>query len=85
VEQTIIQLITQIGLPSALVLFFVYIGWKREERMTVRQNELEDFVRKDLADQLRKSTESQSANTAVLQDLSDALRQRPCLIKETKQ
>lgn len=47
---------TSVGLSSALILFFVWQAWKREERLTTRIENLEDFSRTKLIELARETT-----------------------------
>lgn len=64
------QLIVQLGLPSALVLFFTYQSWLREQRLSSRIDELERTQRAEIVDMNEKMREALEQNTAALRALS---------------
>jgi len=74
-------LIERLGLAVALVLFFVWTGWKREQRMGTRIDKLEKDNTK-LAD--RTATLAEQVNSVLKQDnvvIADAIKvlaSRPC-------
>lgn len=59
---------TSVGLSSALILFFVWWAFKREERMTQRLERLEDFSRTQLVELVKETS------AALIQD-AEATRQ----------
>jgi hypothetical protein len=94
----LVELCVQLGLPSALVIFFVFYGQQRENRMSDRITKLETQDRADLLDIIRKSTESSDSNTHIMVELVEAVREsnsqvstlltrmaeRPCLFDDSK-
>lgn len=49
---------TSVGLSSALILFFVWWSFKREEKLTKRLETLEDFSRTTLIELTKETTEA---------------------------
>lgn len=85
-EQTIRELIREFGVPVALVLFFVWQSWKRENRMAKainmnqsRISELEADFRCILIELCRDSTRAVTENTGVLNKLVELLEKIKCL------
>lgn len=74
------QLISDFGFPVALVMFFVWNGWKREERITASMSALDTFVRDQLLEINNKSIQSMADNTRALVDLVRTLETKPCLL-----
>lgn len=72
---SVAQLVTTVGIPGALTVFFVWQGNVREQRMGARIDTLEDFIRTEqsqqldvVAEALRKNTETlDRANTTMTQ------------------
>ena len=62
-----LESVATIGLTSALVVFFVWISWKREERLSARVTELEHQLTTTIIAALE-------ANTKALADVGEALR-----------
>lgn len=90
----LIQLTIQLGLPSALVLFFVWYAQVREQRLSDRLDNLGDEYRKDLVQVIKTSTSTIEQHTHIMVELVEAVREsnrqvstlltrmaeRPCLI-----
>jgi hypothetical protein len=72
-------LITDFGFPIALVMFFVWNSWKREERLANRITDLEKFQQEKLLEIAQQCAEAIVDNTAALNRLIKALEDRPCL------
>ena len=91
-EQMILNVIEKFGVPVALVLFFVWQGWKCEQRMTnaIEENQknlssLESDFRCVLVDLCKASTESITKNSDLLDELIGLLKSIPCFpCKEVK-
>lgn len=77
-------LITDFGFPIALVLFFVWNSWKREERIANRVTQLEDFLQNKLLEIDERGITAVVDNTAALNRLVGALENRPCLCEGTE-
>jgi hypothetical protein len=75
------KVITDVGLLSALVLFFTWTAWKREERLAVRITALETFVQNDLLECTKTCVETITDNTRAVGELIECLNQRPCLLE----
>lgn len=74
------QIATSVGLSAALVLYFVWQGWRREERFVARLEKLEDFSRLELTSALagsavamNKCTTAIEMNTQTIKDMQSAL------------
>lgn len=78
-EQWLLSLLRDVGLPIALVVFFVYRDAIREKQMTVRIRQLEGEVRTILTTLVKDSTVAMVNNSKVLKDLVDLLKRIPCL------
>jgi len=77
-------LITDFGFPIALVLFFVWNSWKREERISKGVTSLEEFVQTKLIEINERGVAAIADNTAALNRLIGALENRPCLCEGTE-
>jgi len=73
--KTITDFLTVFGLPTALVLFFVYVGYCREQVMSNRINDLEHFGRDTLLTALRESTEAHVKSVEVQKECVTVIRQ----------
>lgn len=65
----IAQLAAQVGLMGALVIFFVWSGWKREDRLAQRIQQLEAFVEDKLMNVIDRSTKALQDNTVALKEV----------------
>ena len=76
-----IQMVERLGLAIALVLFFVWTGWKREQRMGLRIDKLERDNYK-LAERTSALTEQVSIalqrETSVVAEALKVLSSRTC-------
>ena len=85
-ELSVTSLVQQVGLPVALVVFFVWQTWKREKALVRRIEGLENGQRDML---VRMAAESSSAITEnaramksqaeALTKFTDRLLARPCM------
>lgn len=57
IDMDFVALIQDFGLPVALVLFFVWQGKIREDRMTTRINNLENYIRDTLHQVVKDNTD----------------------------
>ena len=84
------SLLKDFGFPVALVVFFVWASWTREERseknaierehrITTRVSELERFNQNELMTLNAQCIQAVADNTAALTRLVVALESRPCL------
>ena len=90
----LLDIVQAVGLPAALVIFFVWQGGKREQRTIERQTATDDYIRETLSGivqrntaALTSSTESMEHHTASSEErnkeigaLVQELRQRPCMV-----
>lgn len=83
--------VKQFGLPVALVIFFVWNSWVRENRLAKRITDLELFINEHMLKIIENATtaivNSTTANEKVaqgLQRLVEQLSQRPCWLDKTK-
>ena len=73
------SLVTDFGFPIALVLFFVWNSYTREQRISNRVTKLEDFIQDDLMDLNKQAIKAIADNTEALNRLVKVLETRPCL------
>jgi hypothetical protein len=87
-------MVVQLGLPTALVVWFVYWSQKREKELAVRIAELEREYRVILIDLVRKTDVNLERQSEVMMELAEAVKQsnqqvtilltrmaeRPCLV-----
>jgi hypothetical protein len=92
--QALIQLAIQLGLPSALVIFFVFYGQRREEKLSNRVADLEREYRTILIDLIRQTDTHLERHTSIMVDLVESVKEsnkqvtalllqmgeRPCLL-----
>lgn len=81
----VIELAKVFGLPAGLVVFFVWIGWIREQRLSKRISELEAFCQTELMQLIAanskiiaENTAQAAQTTATLTRLNQQLSERPC-------
>lgn len=93
---TMIQLAIQIGLPSALVIYFVWWANARETRLAERLASLETEYRQDLVARIISNDKIIERHTQVMVDLVEAVKEsnrqvsilltrmndRPCLVRK---
>lgn len=68
-----IAILKDFGLPVCLVLFFVWQGKTREERIEKRQSDLEIFTRNQLVELWKTANETIKQNTQVMSRLENWL------------
>lgn len=74
--------IERLGLAVALVAYFVWTGWQREQRMAKRIDQLEkqlNTTTSRLAALTELVTETIKRDTEVVSDAMKALHDRPCV------
>jgi len=86
-----IEAIVTLGLTSALVVFFVWISWKREERLSARVTELEHQLTTTVVEALRDNTRAMFELVDGMRDLHNKvhlvagnLDERPCAMTGKK-
>lgn len=68
-----IELAKDFGLPVCLVVFFIWQGKAREERIEKRQSDLETFTRTQLVDLWKVANQTIKENTEVMSRLENWL------------
>lgn len=68
-----IESIATIGLTSSLVVFFVWISWKREERLSARVTELEHQLTTTIMMALADNTKAMHEICEALRDVKEQL------------
>ena len=68
-KETLIEVIKKNGLMAALVVFFIWQGNLREERINERHNELEKYCRETLQKMIKENIEVIKENTEALKRL----------------
>lgn len=66
-EPSIFGDVTQWGLAGAIILFTLWRDWQREGRMSLKNHELEEYIRTEM----RQVVE---ANTKALHEVTDIIR-----------
>jgi len=74
-EVEIGKLIAQYGLPTALVVFFIWRDSRREAQYNETIRRLDEYIRGELADLTRSCSNTMAA-------FSRAVERRPCLAQE---
>jgi hypothetical protein len=94
----LVQLSIQLGLPSALVIFFVWYAQKREEKLSSRVADLEKEYRTILIDLIRQTDVHLERHTSIIVELVEGVKEsnkqvttlltqmgdRPCLLHSHK-
>ena len=70
------------GPAAAMVGFFIWRDWKREDRMSKRMDANEDFIKTSLTGIIGQTTAAINNQTASNRELANILNRRPCLVKE---
>jgi hypothetical protein len=70
----IFSLFKEFGPEIALIIFFVWQSWKREQRTDRRMNKLEDADKEILLPLLENATSVISRNTIIMERLEATLR-----------
>ena len=73
------QIIQAYGPYAALIIFFVWRDYIREQRLSKRLNEVEDFQKNELTTLVRTTVEAINANTRALSDLRNQFALTPVL------
>jgi len=81
-KTVILPLVTDYGIPFALVMFFVWRDWKREASLSGTIRKLEDEMRVILREQVTNVARALTNNTSCLRELIGVLRTRPCIAEE---
>ena len=90
----LVQLAIQLGLPSALVIFFVFYGQREKEKLNTRVGDLEKEYRTILIDLIRQTDKHTERHTAIMVELVESVKEsnkqvtsllnqmniRPCLL-----
>jgi hypothetical protein len=71
----LLQLVVQLGLPSALVVFFVWYGQRREERLTNKVGDLENEYRTVLVNLIRQTDVHLERHTTIMVDLVESVKE----------
>ena len=72
---SIIEAIVQHGIFAAMVLYFVWQSWRRETRLALRIEHLEDTQKKMQVDLIRKTTGALTEATITLQHNSKVMNE----------
>lgn len=73
VFNVLMQAVATAGIPSALIVFFVWQGSIRERALIDRIHVVEDFIRDKLIDQNNKTTAALTENSNVMRSTSEAM------------
>ena len=76
------HLLGEYGIPIALVVFFVWRDFRREENLSGTIRKLEDEMRSLLREQVTSVTRALTNNTACMRELVGMLRTRPCIAED---
>jgi len=75
----ILPLVTDYGMPLALVIFFMWRDYKREASLSGTIRKLEDEMRSILKEQVTNVTRALTNNTLCMREIIGMLRTRPCI------
>jgi hypothetical protein len=75
----ILPLVTDYGMPLALVMFFMWRDYKREASLSGTIRKLEDEMRSILKEQVTNVTRALTNNTLCMREIIGMLRTRPCI------
>lgn len=77
--QELLEILKVAGPMAAMVLFFVWRDYVRENRMSERINKVEDYVRARLESVVERSNEVIEKNTHSHEEVCKVLNLRPCI------
>ncbi len=80
----IIELVKIAGPLAAMVIFFVYRDYMRENRLSKRLDELEEYIRTQLKDIAEKNQKVIADNSLSNRELRSVMDLRPCLHGKVK-
>jgi len=80
--EALLKIMSDYGVPIALLIFFVWRDFRREETMSAVIRRLEGEMREILKEQVASVTRALINNTACMRELIAMLRTRPCLAKD---
>jgi len=72
-------ILKEIGLPLALVVYYVWKEQKRDSHEKERTQRQEDFIQKELVTLLRDNTQTIGANNSLLKRVISVVDKRPCI------
>ena len=78
------EAIAKFGLAPALVVFFFWQTWKREQAMSKRITKVEDEFREALSEQLKKSILVNQQCSGCIEDNTEALNKNTDVIETLK-
>ena len=81
----IIPLVADYGIPFALVVFFVWRDYKREQKLSGIITKLEQEMRDILTKQATNVTKALINNTACMREIIGILRKCPCSSEAIKE
>lgn len=84
-EQLLIESVKTAGPVVVLIVFFVWRDFKREQCMSQRAREVEDFIKEKLLTALQQTTEAVTKNTEILAATREALfvlNHLPCVSED---
>ena len=81
-KTVIFPLVTNYGMPLALVMFFIWRDYKREASLSATIRKLEDEMRSILKEQVTNVTRALTNNTSCVREIIGMLRTRPCVADE---
>lgn len=76
----LVQLVLQVGLAAALVIYFVWQGGKREEKYEERLQSIQDFTQETLVTLVTNSTEASNKLTSSSSASTDACKEHTVAI-----
>jgi hypothetical protein len=73
------QLVSQFGLPTALVIYFLWRSFVRERALDRRLFEVEKYQRETLSKLLVQTNHALNNNSGTMVRICELLTHRPCL------
>lgn len=77
------QFIAAVGLPAALCCFFVWDASRRQQATNDRIDDLENWVRDELVTIINNSNHTIAANTDVMRDNMEVMRDIDMILKRS--
>jgi len=82
--ESILELTKTIGPFATLLIFFVWRDYRREQAMTKRIQDIEDYQKEKLEKLVVTSTEAISRNATANDRLAKILEKKPCIAEEIR-
>lgn len=70
----LLELAKQFGAPVAIMVFFIWRDYKREQDLTVRLRDLEEYQKTTLSSIVKESTQAITRNNQLFEEIRELLK-----------